>query len=191
MNDTPLNSGDGQSIFTGAPSFSLKNRMLRALWGLTWGFLASWTPPPMHGWRIALLRLFGAKVDRSCRVYRSTRVWYPPNLEMAPHAILGPRVECYNQGLIRIGSHAIVSQGAHLCTGSHDISDPAFQLFTRPIEIGANAWICAEAFVGPGVTVDEGAVLGARGVAFHRLDSWEVYRGNPAERVKSRTPFTR
>jgi putative colanic acid biosynthesis acetyltransferase WcaF len=79
-----------------------------------------------------------------------------------------------------------VSQGAHLCTGSHDIVDPNFPLVTKPIIIEAYAWIAAEAFVGPGVTVGEGAVLGARGVTFRDLSPWTVYVGNPAKPVHQR-----
>lgn len=188
MADKDLHTASDESnIFTGAPSFSLRNRLTRALWMLTWALLASWTPPPMHRWRIALLRLFGAKIGSGCRVYRDTKVWFPPNLTMEDHAILGRGVEIYDQGPILIGSHAIISQRAFLCSGTHDISDPAFQLITRPIKIGARAWVAAEAFVGPGVTIGEGAVLAARGTAFRDLAPWTVYRGNPAEAIKSRS----
>ena len=88
--------------------------------------------------------------------------------------------------MVTIGERAIVSQGAHLCTGTHDISDPSFQLVVRPITIGAGAWIAAEAFVAPGVTCGAGAVLGARGVAFADLEPDFVYRGNPATKIKPR-----
>src|SRR3982750_212037 len=87
---------------------------------------------------------------------------------------------------ISLGRAALVSQGAHLCAGTHDISSATFQLTARPIVIGAQAWIAAEAFVGPGVEVGEGAVLGARGVAFRSLDPWMVYGGNPAKAIKRR-----
>ncbi|MET3516156.1 acetyltransferase-like isoleucine patch superfamily enzyme [Pseudacidovorax sp. 1753] len=88
--------------------------------------------------------------------------------------------------MIFIGDFAVVSQGAHLCAGSHDIEDENFQLITRPINIGPRAWVAAEAFVGPGVTVGASAVLGARGVAFKDLDGYGVYVGNPAKKIKSR-----
>ena len=170
----------------GGPSFSLSNRVQRAIWILAWGLLASWTPPPLHPWRRWLLRVFGATIGPGARVYGRVRVWYPPNLTLGAGAVLGPGVTCYNQDRVTIGARAIVSQGAHLCTGSHDIADPNFQLVTRPITIGPNAWIAAEAFVGPGVSVGEGAVLGARGVTFRSLDSWTVYAGNPAQVLKVR-----
>ncbi len=83
--------------------------------------------------------------------------------------------------------HAIVSQRDHLCGGTHDISRSDFQLRTRPTDIGASTWICAEAFVGPGV--GDGAVLAARGAAFSGLADWTFYRGNPAMAVKERSRF--
>lgn len=80
----------------------------------------------------------------------------------------------------------MISQGSHLCAGTHDFNDPSFQLYTRPVLIEAHAWVCAEAFVGPGVTVGEGAVLGARAVAMTSLEPWSVYAGNPAVKVSDR-----
>lgn len=183
---THLPSSAAANIFSGAPSFSLRNRLTRAVWAVVWTIFASWTPPPLHIWRIFMLRAFGAKIGAGCRVYRSVRVWYPANLVMGAQSILGPRVTVYNQGMVTIGERAIVSQGAHLCTGTHDIRDPSFQLVVRPITIGAGAWIAAEAFVAPGVTCGAGAVLGARGVAFADLEPDFVYRGNPAAKIKPR-----
>ena len=87
---------------------------------------------------------------------------------------------------ITIEDHAVVSQGAHLCAGTHDIESPYFQTISKPISIKTRAWVAAEAFVGPGVTVGEGAVLGARGVAFRDLEPWTVHAGNPALLIKTR-----
>lgn len=105
---------------------------------------------------------------------------------MHDHACLGNDVICYTQARITLQERAIVSQGAHLCTGSHDYNDPDFSLFARPINIGKDAWVCADAFIGPGVSVGEGAVLGARAVAFKDLQAWQVYSGNPAQLIKQR-----
>lgn len=174
----------------GGASFSLRNRLFRAAWMLTWGLLASWTPPPLHGWRSLLLRLFGAKVGRNVRLYGSTRVWYPPNLELGDNVLLGPNVNCYNQGHIRIGAYTVISQGSHLCASSHDISDRNFQLVLRPIDIGAHVWVAAEAFIGPGRTIGEGAVIGARAALFSNAEKWSVYSGNPAVFLKKRPVLT-
>lgn len=181
----------GTDTFDGAASFSLKHRLYRVGWGVAWNLLASWTPPPMRKWRAAVLRIAGAKIGKGVQVYGSAKIWYPPNLVMEDFSSLGPGVNCYCMDSIHIGRYVVISQGAHLCGGTHDIRTPDFQLKTRPIEFGDNAWICAEAFVGPGVTVGAGAVLGARAVAFRDLEPWTVYSGNPAQAVKARPKFER
>ncbi|KKB11062.1 acetyltransferase [Devosia geojensis] len=173
----------------GAPSFTLSNRLFRLAWVLAWLVLARWTPPPFHRWRVLLLNLFGAKVAGNARVYASASIWYPPNLVMGSQATLGPGVICYAMDRIIIGERAVISQRAHLCTGTHLLDDPNFQLVARPIEIGAQAWVAAEAFVGPGVTIGQGAVLGARGVTVKDLEPWTIYAGNPARPIGRRTPF--
>ncbi len=81
----------------------------------------------------------------------------------------------------------MVSQRSFLCTASHDINDLGFPLITAPITIGEGAWIAAEAFIGPGVTVAEGAVVGARGCVFKNVPAWTVVGGNPARVLKMRT----
>jgi len=171
----------------GGPSFSLQHRLFRALWNTTWWLLASWTPPPLHRWRGWLLRRFGAEIHPTARAYGKAHIWYPPNLSMGAHSVVGPGVNLYCQDRITINERAIVSQGAHLCTGTHDIADHEFQLITRPIVIGSGAWVAAEAFVGPGVTVGQGAVLGARCVLFKDAVPFGVYAGNPAKLIKTRT----
>lgn len=164
----------------GGPSFSLANRIYRAAWTLTWLCLASWTPPVMHRWRRILLRSFGAKMAPGSDVRASARIWSPRNLIMEKGALIAADVNCYNMALVSLGERALVSQKAVLCAGNHRIDDPEFQLITKPITLKAQSWIATEAFVAPGVVVGEGAVLGARAVAFDNLDDWTLYVGNPA-----------
>ncbi len=167
-------------------SFSLRNRLLRVIWHLAELLFFRYTPRPLHPWRIFVLTCFGAKLGRGCHVYPKAKIWAPWNLEMADHACLADDVICYSQAKIMLGERAIVSQGAHLCCGTHDYNDPQFKLYALPIRIEKDAWICAEAFVGPGVTVNEGAILGARAVAFKDLPAWSINLGNPAQIIKQR-----
>lgn len=170
----------------GGPSFSFKHRLFRAIWNGTWLLTCSWTPAPLFRWRLLVLTLFGAKVHRTARVYGSARVWYPPNLVMHAYSVIGPNANCYCMDEVVLGEMVVVSQNAFLCAGTHDIGDPDFQLVTRPISIGARAWVAADAFVGPGVKVGEGSVLGARAVLFKDAAPWGVYVGNPAILVRQR-----
>jgi putative colanic acid biosynthesis acetyltransferase WcaF len=180
-----LHASDSKPIEGGA-TYSLRHRLFRVAWLVVWLLVAAWTPAPLHRWRVLWLRLFGAQVAPSAHVYGSARIWYPPYLRMEAHACLGPRVNCYCMAPIHLARNAIVSQGSHLCAGMHDIEDPHFQLVARPISIGADAWVAAEAFIGPGVTIGERAVVGARSVLFKDAEAGGVYAGNPAKLIRHR-----
>lgn len=176
----------GLSPRLGGATFSLGHRLERLVWGLVWGLLGTWTPAPLHGWRRFLVQLFGGRIAATARIYGGVRIWMPRNLVMDDHACLGPGVDCYCMDQITLGAHALVSQRAFLCGGTHDVDDPDFPLLTRPIIIGAHAWVAAEAMVGPGVNLGEGAVLGGGAVTFRDLEPWTVYGGNPAAPLRSR-----
>lgn len=168
------------------PAFSLRNRLARLLWGAVQATLFRWSPRPLHGWRAWLLRCFGARLGAGCHIYPRARIWAPWNLECESVVCIGDEAIVYNPALLRIGSHAIVSQQAYLCGATHDYRDRAFPMIWAPITIGRYAWICARATVLSGVTVGEGAVLGLGSVTSRSLEPWTVYAGLPARRIKAR-----
>jgi putative colanic acid biosynthesis acetyltransferase WcaF len=170
----------------GGASFSMAHRLKRLAFQFTWSLLCRWTPVAAHSWRRTILRCFGARISPTAKVYPSVRIWYPQNLEMASYSCLAPEVNCYSMAPITLDAYALVSQGAYLCAGTHDVDDRHFQLVVKPIVIKANAWVAAEAFVGPGVTIGQGAVLGARAVAFRDLEPDTIYIGNPAKPLRKR-----
>ena len=158
----------------------------RVLWGV--GAVAfRWTPRLLYGVRNALLRFFGAEVGRNVRIHPSATIYFPWNLSIGDWSSVGEDVLLYNLGPISIGEKVTVSQRAHLCAGTHDPTDPAMPLQKPPIEIGDQAWVCADAFVGPGVSVGEGAVVGARAVSVNDVEGWMIVGGNPARPIKERT----
>ncbi len=168
------------------PAFSAANKLERVVWRLTWLVLARWTPPLLAPWRRFLLRLFGAKIGGGAKVYGSARIWLPRHLDLGEGVIVGPGAELYNQGLITVVAFSVVSQRAFLCASTHRTSDAAFELVLCPISLGRGCWVAAEAFVGPGVTMADGAVLGARGALFDDAAAMGIYRGNPAALVRQR-----
>ncbi len=167
--------------------FSFRNKAGRVIWNISYIFLfRPFALPFFRKWRIFILRLFGGKINYSSVIYASARVWAPWNLEMHAHACIGRNVDCYNQGKITIKESAVVSQKTYLCASSHDITDRKHPLITKPIVIESQAWVAADAFIGPGVTIGEGAVVAARSAVFKDVDPWTIVRGNPAEFVKLR-----
>ena len=168
-------------------ALSRRHQVVRTLWTMVWGLLARPLPRSVgSGWKRALLRAFGAKIDRTAVVYSSAKVYYPANLVMERYSCLASDVDCYNVAPVSIGANTTVSQGAYLCTASHDISDPLNPLVTAPIVIEDQAWVAAEAFIGMGVRVGQGAVVGARAVVFKNVEPWTVVGGNPAKYIKMR-----
>jgi len=154
---------------------------------LVWLFLYRPSPAFCFAWRRMLLRLFGAAVAKGANPYPRCRIWAPWNLTMLEYSCLANDVDCYCVAPVKLGIHVTVSQYAFLCTATHDYEDPDFSLVTKPIVIGDYAWIAARAFVGPGVTVGEGAVVGAMAFVSRDVPAWTVVSGNPATLVKKRT----
>lgn len=168
------------------PSFSVKNRLGRLAWNAFSLIFFHPSPRPLHVWRSFLLRLFGAKVGKGVHVYPGVKIWAPWNLELADQCGIASGAILYSQGKIIIGKKAVISQGVHLVTGSHDYTKPGFPLITSPIIIGNHAWIAAEAFVHPGVEIGEGCVIGARAVVTKNMPGWLVCSGHPCEPKKER-----
>lgn len=169
------------------PSFSLTNRIGRGVWGLVWLILVRPSPRPFHGWRAFWLKLFGAKLGKHVHVYPNVKVWAPWQLSIGNRVGIADGVTLYNMAPMTIGDDCVVSQGAHLCGGSHDINSRNFQLIAAPIRLAPKVWVCAEAFIGPGASLAEGVVVGARGVVTKSITQpWTVWAGNPAVFKKHR-----
>lgn len=167
---------------------SLKSKICRVLWNVVWAVLFRATPRGnlFRPWRIALLKLFGAKVKWTSNVLPTCKIWYPPNLTMGDYACLSEDVDCYTVAPIMLGDNATVSQGVKLCTASHDISSKIMELTYKPISIGANSWIAGWSILLPGVTIGEGAVVAAGSVVTKDAEPWTVVGGNPAKFIKKR-----
>jgi putative colanic acid biosynthesis acetyltransferase WcaF len=166
--------------------YSTREKAARMLWAIVQATLFRLSFHTWNRWRILLLNRFGARVHPSCIIRRTVRVECPWNLVMGPNSCLGDRVVAYCLGPVTLGRRVSVSQHAHLCAGSHDYTRPDLPLTRPPVTIEDDAWIAADAFVGPGVTVGRGAILGARGVAVKDLEPWTIYAGNPARPIKPR-----
>ena len=168
------------------PSFSLKNRFARMIWGIIYVILFRYSPRPLHTWRSFLLRMFGAKIGKGVHVYPAVRIWAPWNLIIGDYTGIAEDVILYSQDIIQIGNNSVISQGTHLCAGTHDYTKKGFPLITKPIHIGDNVWIAAEVFVHPGIVIENGSVVGARAVVTKSLPAWKVCAGNPCIPLKNR-----
>jgi putative colanic acid biosynthesis acetyltransferase WcaF len=146
------------------------------------------SPRPFHAWRAWLLRCFGATIPKLGEVviFPTASVTFPSKLTLAPRAMVGPNVTLYNLASITLQRGANLSQNCHLCAGTHDFNRWSMPLVARPIVIGENAWLGADVFVGPGVTIGELTVVGARSVVVRDLPPRKICVGHPCRPVKDR-----
>lgn len=160
----------------------------RLLWALVQATVFRWSPRPLHGLRARLLRWFGATIPVPSQVvvFPTARITYPWRLTLAPRAMVGPHVTIYNLGPVELRRGANLSQHCHLCAGTHDYTRWSMPLVTGPIVIGENAWLGADVFVGPGVTIGELCVVGARSVVVRDLPDRTVCVGHPCRPIKPR-----
>ena len=140
---------------------------------------------PLSSVRVALLRLFGAKIGTGCRFVHPLRVKSPWNLEVGDNCWFGVDVWIYNQALIRIGSNVCISQGTFLSAGSHDMST-TMDLHVAPIVIEDGVWITSKCVVQMGVTIGRSAVVTPLSVVHRSLDPEGVYGGNPCRFIRNR-----
>jgi len=163
---------------------------LRYLWFIIQVTLFRLSPRPFHGFRARLLKLFGADIPELGKIviFPSVKITYPWLLRLEPRCMIGRNVTIYNLAQTTLCYGANISQGAHLCAGTHDFNQWSMPLVTKPIIIGRNAWLAAEVFIGPGVTIGELCVVGARSVVVRDLPSHTVCVGHPCRPVKTRIP---
>ena len=172
-------------LFSAASFDRGRSRLVEALWIVMQAlFVSSVVPGSVH--RRFLLRAFGAVIGKGIVVKTGVRIKFPWRLVVGDHSWIGEGAWIDNLAEVRIGAHCCISQGAYLCTGSHDWTKSQFDLIVRPIVIGDGAWIGANTSVAPGTVVGEGAVLTMGSVARGLLEPRRIYRGNPAVAVASR-----
>lgn len=152
--------------------------MKNTIWKLVWNRL--------FYIQAAILKLFGADIYWQTMAFSSTDIWRPWDMKLGKHVVLSHRVRVYNLAHIEIGDDTVVSQDVYLCGGTHDYTDSTLPLLRKDILIGKNVWICAGAFISPGVKIGDGAVIAARSVVVKDVEPWTVVGGNPAKFIKKR-----
>lgn len=168
-----------------ARKYSTGELVARTLWGVVYP-LFRFSPRTFFRWRCFLLRLFGAQVGRDVHIYNSAKIVMPWNLAVDDLSCIGESCLIYNLGPVTIGYQTTISHRVHLCAGTHDYTLPDLPLLKSEIYIGDQVWLCADSLIGPGVTVGEGAVVGAAAVVMKDVEPWWVVAGNPAVKVKRR-----
>jgi putative colanic acid biosynthesis acetyltransferase WcaF len=168
------------------PNFRGRPAWFVQIWWLVQSLLFHTSPQVFYGWRRFLLKLFGAKIGKNVMLRPSVTVTYPWKLTIGDDSWVGDHVTLYTLGPIVIGRDAVVSQHSYLAAASHDYTRPSFDIYQKQITIEDEAWVAAHCFIGPGVTVGRGAVVGSCSVAFKDVPPMMVCTGNPLKVIRPR-----
>ena len=167
--------------------YSKKIMFQRVIWNILWNLTIRPFPRLIvRRWEIMVLRCLGAKIGKRCNIYPSARILIPSNLIMEDESTLGNNTYLQNSALIHLKKRSLISQGSYLCAGSHDYTRKDFPNVRKPIVIGEDAWVTANCYIGLGVTIGEGAMVGATASVFKDVEPWTVVGGNPAKVLKMR-----
>jgi acetyltransferase-like isoleucine patch superfamily enzyme/glycosyltransferase involved in cell wall biosynthesis len=167
-------------------TWTFSEKVKRVVWMFAQASLFRWSFHNWYGWRAGMLRFFGARIGNGVQIRPSVSVEIPWHLSIGAGTHIGDYAILYALGEITIGRNVTISQYAHLCAGTHDHTTRRFPLVRLPITVQDEAWIAADAFVGPGVTVGARAVVGARASAFADVPADTVVGGSPAKVIKPR-----
>lgn len=163
-----------------------RNSLVVLIWWFIQSTIFRFSLHNMYGWRNFLLRFFGAEIGQSVKVRSSAKFTYPWKVSIGDYSWIGDNVQFYSLDHIHVGKNCVISQESYLCTGSHNMKDPAFSLITKPVIIKDGAWIASDVFVCPGVVVHEMGVAGARSTVTKDIPVNEVHVGYPAKFLKKR-----
>ncbi len=191
--DTPAapSASDSGTPLRNVSPWTRRQKIARLLWAMVHATVFRLSFHTMYGFRAAVLRAFGARLGGNVRIRRTVRIEIPWNLTIGDDVSIGDEAILYALGPITIGNRSFVSQYAHLCAGTHDYTSPDYPLLRPPIVIGEDCWIAADAFIGPGVTVGDRTVVGARSSVFKDLPPDVVAAGTPAKPIKPRVLHAR
>ena len=166
--------------FRGRSAFSVQ------LWWVVQSTLFKKSPQFAYKFRAAILRTFGASVGKNTIIRPSATFTYPWKVIIGDNVWIGDDVTIYSLGEINIGHNSVISQRSYICAADHDYLQPSFPIRARPIRIGSECWIATDSYIGPGVSIGNGAVIGARSSVFKDIPEMQVCVGSPCVPIKPR-----
>lgn len=162
-------------------------RLIAAAW-IGWVYNDLISHLPSRRLRSLVLQLWlksvgqGSGVQMHCRILRGTGISLGDRSVINFGCLLDGR-----QHTIEIGRDVSIGPEAAILTLGHDPRSPEFADLGGPVSIGDHAWIGFRAIVLPGISIGEGAVVGAGAVVSRDVPPFTIVAGNPARPIGRRT----
>jgi maltose O-acetyltransferase len=130
-----------------------------------------------------------------CKFGPGTKIWNSVHIDKPSKLVLGASVSI-NRGCIihagggvSIGDDTLIGPGVVIYSQNHCFSDPSVLIRnqgyeTKEVTIGKNVWIASRAIILPGVTIGDGAVIGAGSVVTKNVIPRGLVAGSPAKLMR-------
>lgn len=174
------------SLFTVPESFRGRSKIVTQLWWIVQSTLFNWSPQFLFGWRVFLLRVFGAQIGANVKIRPTVKITYPWKVIIGDYVWIGDDCILYSLGEIRIGSHVAIAHNVHFNTGGHVYDKKTFDIFAEPVVIEDECWITSDVYVAPGVVIGRGTIVSARSGVLKSLPAGKICVGTPAKPIKDR-----
>lgn len=141
---------------------------------------------PFSKIKVVVLKLFGAQIGQNVTIKPSVNIKYPWLLEVSSNVWIGENVWIDNLAKVIIKENVCISQGAMLLCGNHNYKKSSFDLMLGEIILEEGSWVGAQSIVCPGVKLKSHSILSVGSIATKDLDSYSIYQGNPAVKIRER-----
>lgn len=163
------------------------SKLFRTIWLFT-TWLPTWRGSKL---RVALLRREGATVGNNVNIGPLTRVFGPAGITLADNVAIARNVFVDGRGGLSIGEDSLIGFDTVLSTWRHGFDDPGTAVHHQgfvpePVSIGARVWIGARAFVVPGTSIGDEAIVGTMALVTHDVPAATIVGGVPARVIRSR-----
>ena len=116
-----------------------------------------------------------------CYVGEQTRIWSAMSINIGNRVLLAHNVNIFDNLTHPINSKERHEQFKAIITSGHP---KKINLSESPIVISDDVWIGCLSIVLPGITIGEGAIIGAGSVVTKDVPSWTIVAGNPAKVIR-------
>ncbi len=140
---------------------------------------------PPEELRQLLEKLTGHEIDESVNLFPPFNSDFGKNITLGKYVFINSECKFQDQGGITIGDGALIGHNVVLATINHDLEpEHRADLWLKPIHIGKNVWIGANATILAGVSIGENAVVAAGAVVTKDVPDGVVVGGVPAKIIK-------
>jgi acetyltransferase-like isoleucine patch superfamily enzyme len=113
------------------------------------------------------------------------------SLDVGDHVFIGAGTEIDVLLSVAIGAHTLIAPGVFITDHGHRrgrerrLDEQGNE--SAPVVIGTDVWLGARSVVLPGVTIGDGAIVGAGAVVTKDVPAYTIVAGVPARKVGDRT----